>query len=166
MIAREVSSKKPIVARPEKRDSQAMTIRKKLQIVLLASLFMGPQAAYSEGFDLLSADRIEIQKHQDMPTSIDKDSTPPQNTSQSRTLSGFQPKDLVRVSVYGEPDLSKTYQIDDLGKIYVPLIGAVKAVGQSREGLENDIRQRLKKGYLLKPKVTVDVPAWPCAEKP
>lgn len=166
MIAREVSSKKPIVARPEKRDSQAMTIRKKLQIVLLASLFMGPQAAYSEGFDLLSADRIEIQKHQDTSTSIDRGSTPPQNISQPRILSGFQPKDIVRVSVYGEPDLSKTYQIDDLGKIYVPLIGAVKAVGQSREGLENDIRQRLKKGYLLKPKVTVDVPAWPCAEKP
>ncbi len=139
-----------------------MTIRKKLlQVLLLAFLFMGPQEAFSEGFDLLSADGVETSFPQE-----DKGFVGPQHRSHSRMLSGFQPKDLVRVSVYGEPDLSKTYQIDDLGKIYVPLIGAVTASGQSREGLENDIRQRLKKGYLLKPKVTVDVPAWPCAEKP
>jgi hypothetical protein len=166
LIAHEIFLKKYIVARLEKRDSQAMTIRKKIRIVLLASLFMGPQVAHSEEFDLLSADRVGVEAPQDIPASIDKSSVPQKNISQSQILSGFQPKDLVRVSVYGEPDLSKTYQVDDLGKIYIPLIGAVKAIGQSREGLENDIRQRLKKGYLLKPKVTVDVPSWPCAEKP
>lgn len=144
-----------------------MTIRKKIQIVLAASLFMGPQIAHSEGFDLLSADRVETQEVlRSTPTPMEQNSGTPQNIPQSRPASGFQPKDLVRVSVYGEPDLSKTYQVDDLGKIYIPLIGAVKTAGQSREGLENDIRQRLKKGYLLNPKVTIDVPAWPCAEKP
>lgn len=146
-----------------------MILGKKLHpIVLAVSLLTGPCVAHAEGFDLLTADRAFFQNPAQHPPSFSAHTPSPAQSAFAsyRPLTGFQPKDLVRVSVYGEPELSKTYQVDPQGKIYVPLIGAIKVTGRSRKGLEDTLRERLGKGYLVHPKVTVDIPVWPCTENP
>src|SRR5271155_3548765 len=48
----------------------------------------------------------------------------------------FGPGDKLRVTVYGEDDLSGEFQIDGAGYIRLPLIGQMKAVGATAHELE------------------------------
>jgi polysaccharide biosynthesis/export protein len=65
--------------------------------------------------------------------------------------------DRLRVFVYGQPNLSRLYIVDHDGRITVPLIGAVKARGQTTTALEGAIRARLGSQFVKDPQVTVDV---------
>ncbi|MGH6872730.1 MAG: polysaccharide biosynthesis/export family protein [Rhizomicrobium sp.] len=65
--------------------------------------------------------------------------------------------DKVRVIVYGEDDLGGTFEIDSNGAISLPLIGQVKAAGQSARQLETAITGQLADGYLNNPRVNVEV---------
>ena len=65
--------------------------------------------------------------------------------------------DRLRVFVYGQPNLSRLYIVDHDGRITVPLIGAVKARGQTTSALESLIRSRLGSQFVKDPQVTVDV---------
>jgi len=63
----------------------------------------------------------------------------------------------LRVTVYGEPDLSGDFPIDEGGSIRVPLIGPVKSTGLTVKQVEAEIVARLAAGYLVDPRVTVGV---------
>lgn len=65
--------------------------------------------------------------------------------------------DRLRVFVYGQPNLSRVYPVDQAGTISVPLIGTVRARGLSTSQLEGAIRRRLAQGLVRDPQVTVDV---------
>ena len=65
--------------------------------------------------------------------------------------------DKLRVFVYGQPNLSRLYTVDQVGKIAVPLIGSVHARGRTTGELERTIRARLAVDYVKDPQVTVDV---------
>ncbi len=65
--------------------------------------------------------------------------------------------DRLRVFVYGQPNLSRIYNVDQSGNISVPLIGNVRARGLSTASLEGSIRSRLSQGLVREPQVTVDV---------
>jgi protein involved in polysaccharide export with SLBB domain len=65
--------------------------------------------------------------------------------------------DKLRVTVFGEKDLSGEFDIDGAGNVSLPLIGEVQAGNQSPRQLEEAIANRLKDGVLKEPKVTVDV---------
>src|SRR5208282_5280802 len=60
----------------------------------------------------------------------------------------FGPGDKLRVTVYGEDDLSGEFQIDGAGFIRLPLIGQMKAAGSTAHELENHVAQTLDDGYL------------------
>ena len=49
------------------------------------------------------------------------------------------PGDKIRVSVFGEEDLSGEYQIDSSGMVRLPLIGTIRAAGFTSPSLENAI---------------------------
>ncbi len=68
--------------------------------------------------------------------------------------------DRVRVTVYGERDLSGTFEISGQGKIAYPLIGEVPAGGKTVHELEKVIVTRLADGYLHKPKVSIEVASY------
>ena len=70
------------------------------------------------------------------------------------------PGDKVRVSVFGEEDLSGEYQIDSSGMVRLPLIGTIRAAGFTSPSLENAIAGALAQGYLKSPKVNVEVSAY------
>ena len=65
--------------------------------------------------------------------------------------------DKVRVTVFGETDLSGEYEVDGSGVVAFPLVGEVKAGGGTARDLEDGIVKKLKQGYLKNPTVSVEV---------
>ena len=63
--------------------------------------------------------------------------------------------DILEISVYGVPDLTKTVQVSAGGRIMLPLIGAVTAGGKTPTELEADVARSLGEGYLHSPQVSV-----------
>ena len=71
------------------------------------------------------------------------------------------PGDVVSVSVFGEPDLTVAEtKVSGDGRISMPLIGQVKAKGQTVSQLERRLENLLKDGYMKDPKVTVAILAY------
>lgn len=65
--------------------------------------------------------------------------------------------DKVKLTVFGEPDLSGVFEINGLGRISLPLVGDVQAAGLDLNGLRDAVARRLAEGYLKNPRVTVEV---------
>ena len=65
--------------------------------------------------------------------------------------------DRVRVTVFGEADLSGEFQIDGQGSFPMPLIGTVAAAGKTPRGLEQYIATLYRDGYLVNPQIGVEV---------
>ena len=67
------------------------------------------------------------------------------------------PNDRVRLKVYGEPDISGEYEIDNTGQVSVPLAGHIPAAGLTTKELEHAIAAALAKGIVRDPRVNVEV---------
>ena len=65
------------------------------------------------------------------------------------------PGDLLDISVFQVPDLTKEVQIDAAGQISLPLIGDLKAAGETAHALEGEIAAKLRVKYLQSPQVSV-----------
>ena len=65
--------------------------------------------------------------------------------------------DTVRVSVYGDEELSDTYKIDDAGAIAFPLVGSVQVKGQTTRAASANLAAALSNGYMRDPNVAVEV---------
>jgi polysaccharide export outer membrane protein len=65
------------------------------------------------------------------------------------------PLDTVTINVFQVADLSKDYLIDQSGRLTMPLLGRVDAVGVSTTELGATIARRLNEKYLNDPSVTV-----------
>ncbi|MDA8259686.1 MAG: polysaccharide export protein EpsE [Betaproteobacteria bacterium] len=66
--------------------------------------------------------------------------------------------DVVRITVYGNPDLATEARVGEDGGITFPLIGAVKAAGQTPAAAEKEISTRLAKGgFIVDPNVNLNI---------
>ncbi|MGI9385444.1 MAG: polysaccharide biosynthesis/export family protein [Methyloligellaceae bacterium] len=65
--------------------------------------------------------------------------------------------DRLRIVVFGQQNLSRTYAVDGGGYISMPLIGAVASRGATTFELEQRIADQLRVKYVKDPKVTVEV---------
>jgi polysaccharide biosynthesis/export protein len=66
--------------------------------------------------------------------------------------------DVLRVTVYGQPDLTTEARVGEAGNITFPLIGEVKMAGVTPAQGEAEIAQRLSKGgFINEPFVTLNV---------
>jgi protein involved in polysaccharide export with SLBB domain len=65
--------------------------------------------------------------------------------------------DKLKISIYGEPELSGQLEVNALGNVPMPLIGDVPAKGQSISQIRDAVAARLSEGYLKNPKVSVEV---------
>ena len=65
--------------------------------------------------------------------------------------------DRLRITVYGEDDLSSQYAVDQAGYLSMPLIGNVPARGQTTSQLQGAIEARFRDGFLLHPSVAIEV---------
>lgn len=65
--------------------------------------------------------------------------------------------DTIRISVYGEEDLSLEAQLGDSGILNYPFLGELRLSGLSVANVEQKITQGLLGDYLIEPKVSVSV---------
>lgn len=65
--------------------------------------------------------------------------------------------DKMRIIVFGEPDLSGEFFVDDGGSVDLPLIGDVAAGGRTVADFEKQVIDRFSNGYLRDPKVSIEV---------
>lgn len=63
--------------------------------------------------------------------------------------------DLLEISVYEEPDLSKTVRVTTGGTIAYPLLGNISVVELTAKELETKLMELLEKDYLVNPQVNV-----------
>ena len=68
------------------------------------------------------------------------------------------PGDTVRVIVFGQKELTNSFEIDDNGAVDLPLLGPVRASGRTVDGLAREIALLLQeKGMLLNPSVAAEI---------
>lgn len=65
--------------------------------------------------------------------------------------------DKLKITVFNVASLSGEYPIGPGGEIALPLIGDVKAAGNTVDELSNTIRKNLGNGFVNDPKVTVEI---------
>ena len=66
--------------------------------------------------------------------------------------------DVIRVSVFGEPDLSfEQVRLNDAGIFSYPFLGEIRAKGKTVGEIEQVLTQRLKGDFLVDPRVSVSV---------
>jgi len=65
--------------------------------------------------------------------------------------------DQLRVTVFGQPDLSGQFEVDGSGSISMPLVGQVEALGLTTPELEKRIVGLLEGDYILNPRVSAEV---------
>lgn len=86
-----------------------------------------------------------------------------QRTNSTNQRSGFpsrkryliEPKDVLKIEVRNEPDLSVVARVSEEGIIWVPLVENVKVTGLTIHEIEDLVEERLREGYLKNPKVLV-----------
>ncbi|MBI1649594.1 sugar transporter [Hyphomicrobium sulfonivorans] len=73
--------------------------------------------------------------------------------------SGYKvgPQDVLEISVFKVPELSRSVQVADAGSINLPLVGEVDAAGKTARDLEQELTRKLGDKYLQSPQVTVFV---------
>jgi len=96
------------------------------------------------------------------PVARDAQLPPPDTTSASGAYEGGSDyrvgaQDLLVITVFGVPDLSREVRVNSNGQISLPLIGGVQAGGHTIPELESDIGAKLEKTYLQNPQVSVFV---------
>lgn len=67
------------------------------------------------------------------------------------------PNDKVRVTVFGEENLSGEFTVAPSGKISYPLVGEVDAAGKTVGEFQTALQTRLAAGYLTNPRVAAEV---------
>jgi polysaccharide export outer membrane protein len=65
--------------------------------------------------------------------------------------------DAVRVTVYGDEQLTDTYRVDDAGAISFPLVGPVPVRGRTTQMAAAALAAALANGFMRNPNVAVEV---------
>lgn len=88
----------------------------------------------------------------------------PRAQTYSRPPASFEytlgPGDKLKLTVFGENDLSGDFTVDGAGFIRLPLVGEVRAAGYTAQQLEGAIANTLSPAYLKTPRVAVDVASY------
>jgi polysaccharide export outer membrane protein len=67
------------------------------------------------------------------------------------------PRDVIGITVWGQPDLSRDYTVDPDGFAPFPLVGRILAAGRSPKELAAQLTEVLGKDFLVNPQVMVTV---------
>ena len=70
------------------------------------------------------------------------------------------PQDVLKVTVFGVPELTRDVTVDTDGTFDFPLVGRIKASGLTVRAVETELKSRLSNGYLVNPTINVDVGAY------
>jgi polysaccharide export outer membrane protein len=67
------------------------------------------------------------------------------------------PGDRLRVTVFGQANLTGTYSVDPAGRITMPLIGPTPAAGATATALARSLEAKFRNGFLREPNVSVEI---------
>lgn len=67
------------------------------------------------------------------------------------------PQDVLKVTVFDEPQLSGMFRVEADGTFTYPFIGRLKAVGQTLRSIEAELARLLADGYVRRPQVSIQV---------
>jgi protein involved in polysaccharide export with SLBB domain len=70
------------------------------------------------------------------------------------------PGDRLRIKVYSDPDMTGEYEINSAGSVSLPLVGDVRASGQTTRQLERTIASRMQGTVAKEPHVSVEIAAY------
>lgn len=65
--------------------------------------------------------------------------------------------DKIKLTIFGEADMSGVYDVNATGNVPVPLVGEIPAKGRPIAEFRDTVRRKLSEGYLTNPKVSVEV---------
>jgi polysaccharide export outer membrane protein len=65
--------------------------------------------------------------------------------------------DHIKITIYGEPNLSGEFEVDGSGRVSLPLVGEVQAAGQGLREFEETVAAAFRDGYLVDPRVRVEM---------
>src|SRR5438093_11736338 len=75
----------------------------------------------------------------------------------SQTDYSVGPQDVLTIQVFGEPEFSGKYTVEQDGTFTFPQIGRLKAAGHTLRDLEQELKKQLADGYLKNPQVAVSI---------
>ena len=77
----------------------------------------------------------------------------------AQPVTGYKigPRDVLSISVFKVPELSKEIQVASSGRINLPLVGELPAAGKTAREIERDLTAKLGAKYLQSPQVKVFV---------
>jgi polysaccharide biosynthesis/export protein len=67
------------------------------------------------------------------------------------------PRDILKITVWGQDDLTRDYPVDQDGFVPFPLVGRVRAAGLTVREFASRLTELLEKDYLVNPQVSVSV---------
>ena len=90
---------------------------------------------------------------------VTSDLPPPDQTGMAVDLANYTigPLDVIRVEVFGAPELTREAEVDGAGNFSLPLSGPVVAAGRTPAELSTAIAAQLKQRYLKTPQVSVNI---------
>lgn len=65
--------------------------------------------------------------------------------------------DKLKITVYGEENLSGPFEVNAFGQVSLPLVGEMPAKGLALDDFRNQLTRKLAGGYLKNPKVSVEM---------
>jgi protein involved in polysaccharide export with SLBB domain len=68
--------------------------------------------------------------------------------------------DKIQITVFNEEDLSGEFVVSSTGTISLPLIGEVKAAGETATQIQQTITNKLSEGYMKSPHVSLQVSSY------
>ena len=134
-----------------------------IAFVLISLMWCTPDRAFSESGSVLAASPTKpgTEERTEKPGQVNKDGVVPAQISEklSNAVSGefvIGAEDVLDISVWRNPDLSKTVQVRPDGKISMPIIRDITAVGRTPSQLAEEMTTKLKE-YIQNPVVAVSV---------
>ena len=83
-----------------------------------------------------------------------------ENASTNEAAEGdhkIAPLDIIMIDVVGEKDLSKELRVSTSGTITFPFLGSIEVKGKTPAEVENLLKEKLGKDYLVDPQVIITV---------
>lgn len=92
-------------------------------------------------------------------TDVDGPGTHPAASDVSRYLNAYRvgAGDKLRVTVFGQEELTKEYNVDSSGNMSMPLLSSFSVDGMTAPAIEQLIEAKLRKDFLRNPDVSVEV---------
>ena len=84
---------------------------------------------------------------------------PPDQSGMAYDLSNYRigPLDVIKVEVFGAPELTREAEVDTAGNFSMPLAGPIQAAGRSPAELSEAVAAQLRGRYLKSPQVSVNI---------